>query len=203
MKPPLFNTERDLILASASPRRQSFLRELGLQFTVIPANIDETPGAHESGEGFTRRISLAKAKSIGALHPQAAIIGADTVISHQNKLLGKPTNHTHALEILQQLQGTTHLVLTGLSLYCHHDNLQVSVVQTTEVTFGSFPREILEAYIRSGEPMDKAGAYAIQGQGGFLVSKINGSCSNVIGLPMYNLITVLLSHKIISPYGVN
>lgn len=198
MSQPLFTTNRNIILASASPRRQSFLHELGLQFTTKPADIDETPEPEESAEDFVRRMAAGKAESIASLHPDAVVIGADTVISHHGEILGKPTSPAEALTILQKLQGTNHIVMTALGLYCREDNLAATLVGATTVTFGRFPKEVLDAYIRSGEPMDKAGAYAIQGQGGFLIEKINGSCSTVIGLPMNELVTLLLSHRVIS-----
>ncbi len=198
MNQPLFTTDRKIILASASPRRQSFLQELGLQFTTKPAAIDETPEPEESAEDFVRRMAAGKAESISSLHPDAVVIGADTVISHQGEILGKPASQAEALTILQKLQGTSHIVMTALGLYCREDNLAATLVGATTVTFGRFPKEVLESYIRSGEPMDKAGAYAIQGQGGFLIEKINGSCSTVIGLPMNELVTLLLRHGVIS-----
>ncbi len=200
MNHPLFSTDRDVILASASPRRQSFLKELGLRFAVEPAAIDETPLPGEAAEAFVRRMAAGKAESISGLHPEAVVIGADTVISHQGEILGKPATQAEALAILQKLQGTSHIVLTALGLHCKEGNLATTVIGATTVTFGRFPTEVLEAYIRTGEPMDKAGAYAIQGRGGFLIEKINGSCSTVIGLPMNELITLLLSHGVISAY---
>lgn len=200
MKQPLFTTDKDIILASASPRRQAFLQELGLQFTTQPASIDETPQANESAENFVRRMAATKAEYISALRPKVMVIGADTVISFQGETLGKPISPADALDTLQKLQGKSHEVITALSLCCAQDNLSTTVSRATTVTFGHFSREILETYIRSGEPMDKAGSYAIQGQGGFLVKKICGSCSNVIGLPMNDLVTLLLTHNVISPY---
>jgi septum formation protein len=196
---PLFVTRKKIILASESPRRQAFLKELDLTFTVIPASIDETPLSQESAVAFVQRMSTEKAKSIAELHPGAFVIGADTIISFQGEILGKPADPHDALRILQKLQGTSHEVITSLSLCCIQKKLSTTIIRTTRVTFDSFSKETLKAYIRSGEPMDKAGAYAIQGQGGFLVQKIDGSCSNVIGLPMNDLIRLLLTYKIIFP----
>jgi len=199
MKQPLFYTAKKIILASASPRRQAFLKKLDLEFTVIPASIDETPLPQESAENFVQRMSADKTKFIAGLHPEAFVIGADTIISFQGEILGKPSEPRDALRILQKLQGTSHEVMTSLSLCCIQKKLSTTIIRTTRVTFDSFSKETLKAYIRSGEPMDKAGAYAIQGQGGFLVQKIDGSCSNVIGLPMNDLIRLLLTYKIIFP----
>jgi len=198
MNQPLFITNRNIILASASPRRQSFLQQLGLRFTIEPAAIDETPEAGESAEDFVLRMAAAKAESISGLRPDAVVIGADTVISHHGAILGKPANPAEALTLLQKLQGDSHVVMTALALYCSEDKLSAAVVGATTVTFGRFSDEVLAAYIHTGEPMDKAGAYALQGQGGFLIEQINGSCSTVIGLPMNELVTLLLRHGVIS-----
>lgn len=199
MNTVLFTTDKEIILASASPRRQAFLQELGLQFSTVPASIDETPAAGESAESFACRMAGDKAEAVAACNPAAVVIGADTVISCGGEILGKPENPDHALVILKKLQGAPHTVLSALSLRCTQESLFTTVVRKTTVTFGSFSDAVLKAYIRSGEPMDKAGAYAIQGRGGFLVREINGSCSNVIGMPMHTLVTVLLSHGVISP----
>lgn len=195
----IFENKKTIVLASASPRRQVFLQELGLRFSVIPTSIDESPNERESALDFAQRMARTKAESIGKQWPEAAIIGADTIISLAGEILGKPENPEDALRILLQLQGTSHQVITALCLCCPREELLETMAKTTTVTFGRFPREVLEAYIRCGEPLDKAGAYAIQGKGGFLVQRINGSCSNVIGLPMHDLVRLLLLHNIISP----
>ena len=199
MNHPLFTTEKRIILASASPRRIHFLRQLGLDFTSMPATIDETPQTDEPPDTFVTRLATAKAEFIGKSHPQAFVIGADTIVAIQNKIIGKPDTPDQALQILQQLQGTSHRVVTGLCLHCPAISLTTSIVKTTIVTFGSFPDTVLKAYIDTGEPMDKAGAYGLQGTGGFLVEKIVGSCSNAIGLPTNDLVGLLLTHEIIRP----
>jgi septum formation protein len=196
-----FTSDKDIILASASPRRQAFLHDLGLRFTIAPASINETPQAGELPENFVCRMAQTKAETIGTKNTASIIIGADTIISFHGEILGKPKSPSHALHILAKLQGTSHHVITGLCLYCYKDHLKTTITSTTTVTFARFPKKILEAYIGTGEPLDKAGAYAIQGRGGFLVRKISGSCSNVIGLPMSDLVSLLLSHNIISVPG--
>ncbi len=199
MNSPLFITEKKIILASSSPRRIRFMRQLGLDFTSVPATIDETPRTNEAPETFVTRLATAKAESIGKHHTQAFVIGADTIVAIQNKIIGKPDTPDQALQILQLLQGTSHRVVTGLCLHCPAKSLTTSLVKTTLVTFGSFPDTVLKAYIDSGEPMDKAGAYGLQGTGGFLVEKIVGSCSNAIGMPTNDLVALLLTHEIIRP----
>ena len=199
MKNPLFTTNGQIILASASPRRVRFLQQLGLEFTSIPAAIDETIQADESPATLVSRLATAKAASVGALHPHAFVIGADTIVTIDNRIIGKPNSPDQALHILQQLRGRTHLVVTGLCLHCRAKSLLSSVTRTTAITFGSFPDSILKAYIKTGEPMDKAGAYGLQGTGGFLVEKIAGSCANAIGLPTGDLVGLLLKHGVIRP----
>jgi septum formation protein len=195
----MFKTCKPLILASASPRRQQFLTDLGLTFTCLPADIDETPKTGETPIALALRLALAKAETIAELHPQAYVIGSDTVVTLNNRILGKPADATHALDILSSLQGKTHQVITGLSLTCLQDNCSENLSKTTNVTFTNFSDSILRAYIRTGEPMDKAGAYGIQGKGSFLVRSIQGSCSNVIGLPVNTCTSLLLQYGVIIP----
>jgi len=194
----MFKTCKPLILASASPRRQQFLTDLGLTFTCLPADIDETPETGEKPIAFALRMALAKAGTIAEQHPQAYVIGSDTVVTLNNRILGKPADAAHALDILRSLQGKTHLVITGLSLICLQDSCNDSRTRTTDVTFQTFADSILLSYIKTGDPMDKAGAYGIQGRGAFLVRTIQGSCSNVIGLPISLCVSLLLQHEVIT-----
>ncbi len=195
----MFKTCKPLILASASPRRQQFLTDLGLNFTCLPADIDETPNPGETPTAFALRMAQAKAEAIARQYPHAYVIGSDTVVTVDNRILGKPADAAHALKILRSLQGKTHQVITGLSLICLQDNCNENLTRTTDVTFQTFTDSILLAYIKTGEPMDKAGAYGIQGRGGFLVRTIQGSCSNVIGLPISTCTSLLLQYGVITP----
>lgn len=195
----MFTTCKPLILASASPRRQQFLADLGLDFTALAADIDETPLNGEKPDAFARRMAEEKAVVIAKLHPESWVIGADTVVTLEGRILGKPDDATHALEILRNLQGKKHQVITGVALCCARENCLESLSRTTEVKFADFSDAILSAYIATGEPMDKAGAYGIQGKGGFLVRSITGSCSNVIGLPVSTCISLFLHHNVIAP----
>ncbi len=199
MNHPFFTTDKQIILASASPRRIHFLQQLGLPFTATPASIDETPVANEDPDTFVTRLAAAKAACIGAHHPQAFIIGADTIVTIENEIIGKPNTPDHALQILQKLRGSSHRVVTGLCLHCLEISLTICITRSTIITFGSFPDTVLRAYINTGEPMDKAGAYGLQGRGGFLAEKVVGSCSNAIGLPTNDLVSLLLKHGIIHP----
>ena len=195
----MFKTCKSLILASASPRRRQFLTDLGLTFTCLPADIDETPKTEETPTAFALRLAREKARVIAEQHPQAYVIGSDTVVTLNNRILGKPADAAHALDILHSLQGKTHQVITGLSLTCLQDNCFENLTRTTDVTFSAFSDSILRAYIKTGDPMDKAGAYGIQGKGSFLVKTIQGSCSNVIGLPLNTCTSLLLKYGVIIP----
>ena len=195
----MFTTCKPLILASASPRRQQFLADLGLNFTIQAADIDETPLDGEMPDTFAQRMAQEKAEVIVRQHPASWVIGADTVVTINGTILGKPTDEAHALETLRSLQGRKHQVITGVALCCAQENCLESLSKTTEVTFAVFNDAILSAYVQTGEPLDKAGAYGIQGKGGFLVRSVAGSCSNVIGLPVNICISLLLRYNVIAP----
>ncbi len=196
----LFHTCQPLILASASPRRKQFLTQLGLDFDIITASIDETPLPGELPGEFTERMARIKALSVSKKYPRSWTIGADTIITVDGRtILGKPANQDDALNILRQLAGNTHQVMTGLCLGCPDKKINLSLVESTSVTFIDADDTTLKAYIATEEPLDKAGAYGIQGIGSFLVKTINGSCSNVIGLPVNRLVSLLVKHKIIAP----
>ncbi|MCL7487675.1 MAG: Maf family protein [Desulfobulbaceae bacterium] len=194
----MFKTRQQLILASSSPRRQRFLRNLGIEFTVITADIDETPITGEAPDTFARRMAQAKAGAVARAKPRCWVIGADTVVTlSDGTILGKPANEDEAATMLALLNNTTHRVMTGMCFCCLEQDIETTLVETTEVTFMDVPEQALKAYIQSGEPLDKAGAYGIQGRGSFLVRSINGSCTNVIGLPVNRLVQLLLEHNII------
>lgn len=193
----MFLASCPLILASASPRRQAYLARLELPYRCVPATIDETPAGGEAPEAFARRMATAKAGQVAAAHPGACVIGADTVVALDHQIFGKPRDQAEALTILRTLQGRTHAVITGLAVILNQRAISEVSATTTLVTFDDFDDQILQAYVDSGEPMDKAGAYGIQGKGTFLVRAIAGSCSNVVGLPVNALVQVLLRHQLI------
>lgn len=198
MNRSIFSTLQKLILASSSPRRQEFLHNLGIEFSIITADIDETPVHQERPDKFAQRMARAKAMTVAQANPSSWVIGADTVVTLQNgAILGKPADENEALVMLNQLNNTTHRVLTGMHLCCLDLSVETTLVETTEVRFMDNQEEALRAYVKTREPLDKAGAYGIQGIGSFLVSSINGSCTNVIGLPVSQLIFLLIKHKII------
>ena len=195
----MFIARRPLLLASASPRRQEFLAQLGLAFTIRSADIDETPLADEPPEAFALRMARTKAEQVALAHPEACVIAADTVVTLDRVIFGKPRDPQDALAILQALRGRTHEVITGFALLCPALALSETRVVTSQVSFAAFADEVLQAYVESGEPMDKAGAYGIQGRGAFLVQHLSGSYSNVVGLPLSELVQLLLRHDLIAP----
>lgn len=189
-----------LILASASPRRRELLLTLGLDCACIPAAIDETPFSAEEPAAFARRMAENKAAAVAAAQPASScVLAADTVVCIDGRILGKPQDQQEALSFLELLNGRSHTVITGYSIKAGFRGLDHSAHASTRVQFGLFDRSILQAYAACGEPMDKAGAYAIQGTGSFLVAAVDGSSTNVIGLPIQEVVQVLVQHEIIAP----
>jgi septum formation protein len=180
-----------LILASASPRRAELLRMLRLDFEIRPADIDETYFDHEEPGAHAERLSREKASAIAADAPDAVVIGSDTVVIAGDTLLGKPRDASEAVDMLLTLQGREHIVATGLAVVW--DGSVTSGIERVRVRFRDFDREIARAYVATGEPMDKAGAYGIQGFGATLVERIDGDYFSVMGLPVSRLIRMLES----------
>jgi len=185
-------SRREVLLASGSPRRQELLRQIGVPFRVIRHHVDETPLENEPPPDFVRRLALEKACS-GLDHQPAdgnpVVLGADTVVVCEQRLLGKPANRQDALGMLRLLSGRQHLVYSAVAL-ASREQREV-LLSTTEVEFRSLESEELENYWRSGEPQDKAGAYAIQGLGAVFVQSIRGSYSGVMGLPVFETAQLL------------
>jgi len=177
-----------LILASASPRRAEILRSAGLPFSVLSSAVDETPVPAESPQDLVRRLALAKAELVTAraLGP-AIVIAADTVVVLEGAILGKPRTSEDARQMLEKLSGRTHSVMTGVTLIRLPDVERREFIETTQVHFASISNEEIVKYLSSGEPFDKAGAYAIQGLGGRFIPRIDGCYFNVVGLPLSRL----------------
>ena len=177
-----------LILASASPRRAEILRSAGLPFSVLSSAVDETPVPTESPQDLVRRLALAKAELVAAraLGP-AIVIAADTVVVLEGAILGKPRTSEDARQMLEKLSGRTHTVMTGVTLIRLPDVERREFIETTQVHFASISNEEIVKYLSSGEPFDKAGAYAIQGLGGRFIPRIDGCYFNVVGLPLSRL----------------
>jgi len=181
-----------LILASASPRRAEILRSAGLPFTVLSSVVDETPIPGESPQELVRRLAAAKAElaAARAVGP-AIVIAADTIVTLDGAILGKPRTTEDARQMLEKLAGRTHSVVTGVALIRLPDVEHREFHETTHVHFSALDDEEIVRYLSSGEPFDKAGAYAIQGRAGRYVPRIEGCYYNVVGLPLARLCSVL------------
>lgn len=194
----MFRSQQPILLASCSPRRNQFFRDIGLDFISKAADIDEQRQKNESGLEYVERMAIEKGDVFYEQYPEYCIVAADTIVVKGDVIFGKPRDAAEALDMLVSLAGCSHRVMTAFFVGNQSRKIRKSQVVTTQVTFASFSVKAAAAYVRSGEPMDKAGAYGIQGLGGVLVEKIDGSYSNVVGLPMVELIAVLLGYNIIS-----
>jgi septum formation protein len=184
-------TERRIILASASPRRRELLGFLGIPFEVVASAYEEVmPDRHPDSSSLAIHLATEKARDVAASHTEDWILGADTIVALHDRLYGKPKNADDARRMLRELSGNVHQVVTGVCII-QPGGVEHTLSASTAVRF----RELLEAeiveYVRSGEPLDKAGAYAIQGIGGLLIEGIRGDYPNVVGLPITPLALLL------------
>jgi septum formation protein len=177
-----------LVLASGSPRRRELLDQLGLPVVTRPPDVDETPEPGEDPVGYVRRLARAKASAVPT-PADAVVIAADTTVELDGRILGKPVDLEDARTMLRALSGRTHRVHTGVAV--RRGDQAFDDVATTLVTFAPVTDAALDWYLRTGEPLDKAGAYAIQGAGGVFVERVQGSVSNVVGLPLTTLARLL------------
>jgi septum formation protein len=178
-----------IILASASPRRRELLNQIHVRHLVQTADIDETPFSTESPETYVQRLALEKALACRQkFNPTLPILAADTTVVLGNQIMGKPQNEADAFQMLNQLSGNTHHVFTAIALLGNKQNV---VMSKTEVTFKILSENEIHAYWQSGEPLDKAGSYAIQGKGSLFIERINGSFSGVMGLPLFETAQLL------------
>jgi septum formation protein len=178
-----------LILASASPRRSELLRNAGIAFEIDPAHIPEQPQPGEKPLEYAQRLARDKARSVYGRHPDALVLGADTVVVVDDHLLEKPANAEDASRMLRLLAGRAHQVITGVSLQGR--DLERTEAESTEVTFAAMSNQEIAEYIASAEPMDKAGAYGIQGMASRWVTRIEGCYFNVVGLPVARVYRML------------
>lgn len=185
-------TTPPFVLASASPRRQELLTAAGYTFTVVTADVDETPVPGETPDTYVARLAEAKARAVLARRPDALVLGADTTVVVDGDILAKPADAADAARMISRLQGRAHEVLTGVALVSA--TWARVAVAATSVWFAPMDAADIEAYVASGEPMDKAGAYGIQGRAARYVTRIEGSYSNVVGLP------VALVHALLAEY---
>jgi septum formation protein len=181
----------DICLASQSPRRRELLRQIGVDFIVLPVAIDEAPLAGETPQACVQRLALEKARTGRAAQSAASalpVMGADTLVVAADAVLGKPADRGAAIEMLQLLSGNTHRVITAVALAGDHEAVCMS---TSQVTFRTLTARECEAYWETGEPRDKAGAYAVQGLGAMFIKRLEGSYSGVMGLPLYETAILL------------
>jgi septum formation protein len=190
-----------LILASKSPRRKYLLEQAGLKFSVIPSSVDESAIPMSTPETYVMTLARAKADEVSKKYPKSWVIGADTVVLIGGAILGKPQSKKDARNMIKKLSGQVHQVFTGFSICCLEKNRAISETIKTDVLFKELSDDEIEWYIHTDEPFDKAGAYAIQGFGTFLVKCINGSYTNVVGLPVCEVIETLLKEKVIKIGG--
>jgi septum formation protein len=180
---------RKIVLASRSPRRSELLTAAGIDFDVLAADIDETPHPHETPAAYVERLAREKASAVFALRPDARVLGADTTVTIDGEILGKPVDEADAVRMLRLLSGRVHDVHTGVSLVSGAGI--ESAVDTTRVWFAEMTDEDISWYVATGEPVDRAGAYAIQGFASRFIPRIEGSYSNVVGLPVALVSSIL------------
>ena len=187
-----------LILASNSPRRRDLLAQAGLTFSVIPSDVDEQRVTISDPDDFVRTLAESKATDISEKHPDSWIIGADTIVCTEQQILGKPDSKEAARDMLRRLSGKTHQVYTGYCICCKSTGRLFTDVVKTDVRFKIISDAEIEWYIQTGEPFDKAGGYGIQGIGSVLVKSINGSYTNVVGLPVCEVMSFLIEEGVIA-----
>src|SRR5690606_7136568 len=181
-----------ILLASASPRRRELLQQIGVQYDTVVHGVDESARPSETAADYVQRMALEKALWVETtLTPSLPVLGADTVVVCDGRILGKPADRDDALQILSSLSGRTHQVMSGVAL-CRRGR-HAGCVVTTDVEFRELTAAEIDAYWATGEPVDKAGAYGIQGLGGMFVKHMSGSYSAVVGLPLYETAAMLMS----------
>lgn len=195
----MFTTLQSLILASQSPRRKRLLQSLGIEFRIVPSNVEEAGETFACPADAAEEWASRKAGSISLTFPDCWVLGADTVVVLDGHVFGKPADRAEAREMLENLSGRIHEVITGICLVNAQKDIRRTGAVITQVQFKMLTDAEIEAYIRTGEPMDKAGAYGIQGIGAFLVKWISGSYSNVVGLPVCHVTDWLLAEGVIEP----
>jgi septum formation protein len=191
------NKDVTFILASSSPRRRQLLSTLGLPFTVLSADVDEQFASELSPAEVVEQLSLRKARAVATKVSSGLVIGSDTIVVLDGEILGKPNNPQHAVEMLSRLQGEQHTVFTGVAIVDAASNLSEVAHNSTKVRMRPLTEQEQQAYVATGEPLDKAGAYAIQGLGATLVEGIEGDYFTVVGLPL------ALTAKMLSTFGID
>jgi len=195
----LFRNVQPLVLASASPRREELLRSVGLAFEVVPSGVEETSGVEESPEELAKRWATQKTLAVSKLRADKWVLGADTIVVLEGTVFGKPDGPEEAASMLRRLSGRPHDVITGMCLVHYASRFTRADYVRTEVRFRALSDAEIRAYVATGEVLDKAGAYGIQGMGAALVRSVHGSYTNVVGLPLCETLEWLLNEEVIAP----
>jgi septum formation protein len=182
---------KKIILASQSPRRKQLLEQIGLKFEIDPSNYEEDMTLKMEPNRLAEHLSLGKAKDVAKRHKDSIIISADTIVAVDDEVFGKPKTSEKAKYMLQKLSGRAHSVVTGFTIIDTETNKQISKSVETKVYFKNLSEQEIDAYIASGEPLDKGGGYAIQGMAALFVEKIEGDYFNIVGLPILSLVEEL------------
>ena len=191
----------DTILASNSPRRKEILNQIGINFKIIPSQVNEHSNLDYSPNKFAEYWSIIKTQKVSKMFQNHIIIGADTIVCINNKILGKPSNKKDSVKMLNKLSGSTHKVITGVSIACYKENIFKTFSETTKVVVKNISKDQINYYVNNFKTLDKAGSYGIQDFFSVWIEKINGCYYNVMGLPIskfyynYNLIKNKLSNK--------
>jgi septum formation protein len=181
----------NIILASQSPRRYELLKMIGLKFIVRPSHVEEKLNGDFSPVEYALSNARKKGQHIAKLSPESLVISADTIVVHKNDILEKPTDESHARDILRRLSGDTHEVITAFGISLQSKNKNVFNHEITKVTFRNLSQNEISTYVKTGEPFDKAGGYGAQGAGSLLIKRVDGCFFNVVGLPLSSFFSTL------------
>ncbi|MDM5156647.1 Maf family protein [Bacillus sp. DX1.1] len=190
---------KNLILASGSPRRKELLELVDISFEIVVSEVEETIGAYSSPADIVMSLALQKASAVAETYGDNIVLGADTIVTYESRILGKPADEAEAKEMLQLLSGKTHEVYTGVALVSKEKT--TTFYERTEVTFWDLTEEEIDAYIRTKEPLDKAGSYGIQGKGAVFVHHMQGDYYSVVGLPIARLVRELKQFDSDAPHA--
>ena len=179
--------KKKIILASTSPRRHGMARQMGLEFEIVPSNYEENMSVDLNPEKLAMTLAYGKAKEVSERIKEGIILGIDTFVVFNNKKLGKPKSKEEAFETLKVLSGKIHEVYSGIAIINCETGVEIKDFEVTKVKFRKLNDDEINSYIKTGEPMDKAGAYGIQGLGSIFVEKVDGCYTNVVGFPVYNI----------------
>lgn len=191
-----FTTNEQLILASASPRRKELLRTLNVPFEIVTSDVVETSVTGDTAHEYVTEVALLKARDVAKKCPNHCIIGADTIVVFNDKILHKPVSEEEAVEHLTKLAGNRHEVMTAVALILT-DGTEHTFVEVTSVLFKDVSPQMIKAYVQTGDPFDKAGGYGIQTSGAMLVDRIEGDYNNVVGLPIASLVQKMLTLQLL------